>query len=180
MMPSAPGPARSGGFTLVEIVIAVAVVAISVAAAFQIVSQAAFGTQRMQERTLASWIALNRIAELRLQPAFPPIGTSDGEVEFGPAEWVWEAEVSATQVETLRRVEVTVRYQRDDGAAMATVVGFVGDPGTAAAGQPAPWTIPAGPGEDAGDGTGEPLEGDGRTDDAADIQDVLQNLGIDP
>ncbi|MEM9384963.1 MAG: type II secretion system minor pseudopilin GspI [Pseudomonadota bacterium] len=136
-------PGSTGGFTLIELLVAVTVVAVSLAAAFQTINQASFGTARMQERTLASWIALNRIAELRLQPTIPEIGRSDGEVEFGPAEWVWEAEVSATQVEALRRVEVVVRYTRD-GDSLATVVGFIGQP-PAPGGAPAPWAgIPGG------------------------------------
>lgn len=136
-------PRSAAGFTLIELLVAVAVVAFSLAAAFQTINQAAFGTGRMQERTMASWIALNRVAELRLLPTIPEIGRSDGEVEFGPAEWVWEAEVSATQVEALRRVEVVVRYTRD-GDALATVVGFVGQP-PAPGGAPAPWAgIPGG------------------------------------
>lgn len=152
--------ARAGqgarGFTLIEVVIALAVVAISLAAAFQVVNQAAFGTQRMQERTLASWIGLNQIAEMRLQPALPEVGKSDGDVEFGPGEWVWEAEVSATQVEALRRIEVTVRYERD-GDPLATVVGFAGTPAPPG-GAPTPW---AGlPGGNAGPGgvPGQPAE----------------------
>ncbi len=140
--PVPPTGAGSRGFTLIEMVVAVAVVAISLAAAFQTINQASFGTARMQERTLASWIALNRIAELRLQPTFPEVGRSDGEVEFGPSEWVWEAEVIATQVEALRRVEVVVRYSRD-GDALATVVGFIGQPPAPGA-VPAPWAVGAG------------------------------------
>lgn len=164
--------AAAAGFTLIEIVIAVAVVSISVIAAFSVLSQAAFGTAHMQERTLASWIALNRIAELRLQPAFPEIGRSDGDVEFGPAEWVWEAEVIATQVESLRRIEVSVKRDRDADP-ITTVVGFVGDPAARLAGQPTPWSVP-GAGADGQPG-GLP---DGEQGES--LEEALDNLGISP
>jgi general secretion pathway protein I len=138
----APGTDR--GFTLIEVVVAVAVVALGLAAAFGGISQMAANTSLLQEKTLASWIAQNRITELRLQPQTPPIGESDGEVEFANQNWFWEAEVIATQVEALRRVEVRVSYESGERT-LATAVGFVGQPPPAGS-RPSPWATPGGAG----------------------------------
>jgi general secretion pathway protein I len=136
--PGAGALRRAGaGFTLIEVVVAVAVVALGLAAAFSSITRTAAFTTRLQERTLATWIAQNRIVEFRLQPAAPEVGRSDGDVEFAGQDWVWNAEVIATQVETLRRVEVEVRHD-DGGPVMGTAVGFVST--LPQAGVPRPWT----------------------------------------
>jgi general secretion pathway protein I len=150
---------RVGGFTLIEVVVALAVVAIGLAAALGGINRVAANTTLLQEKTLATWIAQNRITELRIQPALPEVGESDGDIEFAGTQWQWEAEVIATQVEALRRVEVRVRHD-GDGRVLARAVGFVGSPLPAGA-APAPWGANpvgiGGPGDvlDGGDGNVE-------------------------
>ena len=81
----------------------------------------------MQERTYASWIAQNRIAEMRLANVVPDVSTTRGEVTFAGMEWRWESTVSETGVENLYRVDVDVSYAGND-AVIRTVTGFIGEP----------------------------------------------------
>ena len=81
----------------------------------------------MRERTYASWIAQNKIAELRLENVLPEVSESNGEVEFADLEWAWTATVSETGVENLFRVDVDVSFAgRDDN--IRSVTGFIGEP----------------------------------------------------
>jgi general secretion pathway protein I len=118
------------GFTLIEVMVALTIVALSLTAVGASMSQMIDAGNTMRDRTYASWIAQNRIAELRLLATTPDIGTSNGEVEYANAEWAWRAVVSETGVEDLYRIDVEVSFAGSDYI-IRTVSGFVGPPGAA-------------------------------------------------
>ena len=81
----------------------------------------------MRERTYASWIAQNKIAELRLSGEVPEVGTNSGELEYGGTQWSWRTVISETGVESFMRIDVTVSLL-DSDYDVRTVTGFVGLP----------------------------------------------------
>ena len=121
---------RIAGFTLVEVMVALAIAGLSLAAVAASISQMVDAAYAMQERTYASWIAQNRITELRLANVLPEVSTTSGEVEFAALEWAWRATISETGVENLFRVDVEVSHAGSD-AIIRTVTGFIGEPGIA-------------------------------------------------
>lgn len=118
----------SRGFTLLEVMVALAIVALSLTAVTASMSQMINSAQTMRDRTYASWIALNRIAEMRLAAATPDVGASNGEVQYANTDWTWRAVVSETGVDDLYRIDVSVSLAGSDGI-IRTVTGFVGPPG---------------------------------------------------
>ncbi len=120
---------RTRGFTLVEVMVALAIAGLSLAAVAASISQMVDAASAMQERTYASWIAQNKIAELRLADEIPEVSSTSGEVEFAALEWAWRATISETGVESLFRVDVEVSYAGSDEI-IRTVSGFIGEPGT--------------------------------------------------
>ena len=118
----------SRGFTLLEVMIALIIVALSLTAVAASMSQMIFQAQVMRDRTYASWIAQNRIAEIRLAAATPDVGASNGEVQYANVDWGWRAVVSETGVDDLYRIDVTVAFAGSDDS-IRTVTGFVGPPG---------------------------------------------------
>jgi general secretion pathway protein I len=135
---------HTAGFTLIEVIVAIAIVAIGMAALFSVLGNAAGNASGLRERTFAAWIAQNRIVEVRLSPTFPSVDRSTGEVEFAGSQWVWEQVVSQTAVQGMRRIDVSVRPKDAAGALTedrgytVTVSGFVGRTlqGTAPSGTP--------------------------------------------
>ncbi len=119
---------RNAGFTLVEVMVALAVAGLSLAAVAASIGQMADAASVMQERTYASWIAQNKIAELRLANELPEVSTTSGEVDYAGLEWAWRATISETGVENLLRVDVEVSFADSDDV-IRTVTGFVGEPG---------------------------------------------------
>ncbi len=119
---------RIGGFTLVEVMVALAIAGLSLAAVAASISQMVDAGFAMQERTYASWIAQNKIAELRLANVLPEVSTTSGEVEYASLEWAWRATIAETGVENLFRVDVEVSYAGSDDI-IRTVSGFIGEPG---------------------------------------------------
>jgi general secretion pathway protein I len=122
---SHPLPTRRG-FTLIEVLVALAVAAIGLAAVLAIVTNTANAAAGVRERTFAAWIAANRIAETRLSNSFPSVDRTSGNVEFAGARWVWEQTVTQTEIPGMRRLDVRVRLaDGPEDAFLANVAGFV-------------------------------------------------------
>ena len=117
---------RGGGFTLVEVMVALAIVAIGMIAAFSAVNQIVRDTAYLREKTLANWIAMNQMTDLRLDAGLPDVGERKGEVEFADRQWRWVARISETPVETLRRVEIDVTPADEPTDVLITLSGFAG------------------------------------------------------
>ena len=120
-------PFAGRGFTLIEVVIALAIAAIGLAAVTASVSQMVDAANSMQERTYAAWIGQNKITEMRLANIIPNVSTTNGELVYAGMEWSWRAEVSETGVENLYRVDVEVGFAAAD-TFVRTVSGFIGEP----------------------------------------------------
>lgn len=71
------------GFTLLEVVIAMAIVAVGIAAAIGVVNSVALNTSKLEEKTVAQWVASNRIVEVRLQQHNSLASASSGEAGEG-------------------------------------------------------------------------------------------------
>jgi general secretion pathway protein I len=123
-----PFEKKAAGFTLIEVMVALAIAGLSLAAVAASVSQMIDAGATMQERTYASWIAQNRIAEMRLANTVPEVSETSGELEYAGIEWAWRATVSETGVEDLFRVDIEISYAGSD-AILRTVSGFIGEPG---------------------------------------------------
>jgi len=117
-----------GGFTLIEVLVALAIVAISLSAILASVTQQVSAAQVIRERSYASWIALNKIAELRLSNELPEVSEKEDEVRFADLDWKLTTTVSETGVENLYRVDVRVAYA-ESGDFVRSMTGFVGEPG---------------------------------------------------
>lgn len=100
---------RSGrGFTLIEVLMALLVFGM-IAATVQHAASLYFSHyERIESKTLASWIAENRLAELRLAEEMPSLGKQTQEIRFGAQDWFTKTVVTATEEPLMRRVEVTV------------------------------------------------------------------------
>ena len=120
-------PPRPTGFTLIEVMVALVIVSLALAAVATSMGQMIDTANTMRDRTFASWIAQNKITELRLAGVVPEVGESNGEVDFANTTWAWTAEVSETGVENLLKVDVTVSYA-GSGDPVREVTGFIGEP----------------------------------------------------
>lgn len=119
---------RQSAFTLIEVMVALAIVALSLSAVVASVGQMAQVATAMQERSYANWVAQNKIVALRLSNAAPEVSETDDEVNFANIDWDLHTTVSETGVDNLYRIDVAVSYAGAEHS-IRTVSGFVGDPG---------------------------------------------------
>lgn len=117
---------RARGFTLVEILVAVAVLGVAMGAILSGMARYADNAGALREKTVALWVAHNRLTEIGLQSGWPEIGNSDGDLEMAGIEWRWEVTVAETPDPRVRRVDITVRPKGGTGAA-AALSSFVGE-----------------------------------------------------
>lgn len=141
-------PGRQTGFTLLEVLVALVIVALGLMAAFGQVNQSLTVASRLREKTLANLIAVNEMTRLRIAGEFPAIGTRSDEVEMASTDWRYTIKVVKTPDEALRRVDISVAFAERPDAVVSSLTGFLGrQPANAAAGAPAPadeanWNCP--------------------------------------
>lgn len=115
------------GFTLIEVLAALVIVALGMLGVIEAVTQTARNGTYLRDKTLAHWIALNLITEQRLQPNPPEVAKSSDEVEFAGQRWRWTMVVTQTQVDSLRRMDVSVRRaDAPEDSSLTTLTGFYG------------------------------------------------------
>ena len=113
------------GFTLIEILIAMAILAIAMGALLQSAAQNASNTASLRDRTLAQWVAANKLAELQTQKTWSPIGKTKGEMAMANSTWYWQVEVLKVNDDDLRRVEISVRKIESSKSSLYTLPGFI-------------------------------------------------------
>ena len=120
-------PGVQSGLTLIEVMVSLVVISLALTAAAVSLGQVISSTNSMRDRTYASWIGQNRLAELRLSGELPDTGRTNGEVQYAGVDWRWETNISETGVDNLLRIDVSVTApDREDPA--WTVTGFIGEP----------------------------------------------------
>jgi general secretion pathway protein I len=107
--------------------VALAIVALSLTAVAAKMGRMIDTSSSMRERTYASWIAQNKITELRLANIIPEVTATSGEVDYANSTWLWRAVISESGIENLYRVDVSISYEDDDDV-IRTVTGFIGEP----------------------------------------------------
>ena len=112
------------GFTLVEVLVALAIIAISIGASIRATSAALVNSGEIKDRTIARWAGRNELARLQTLQSLPAPGKLTGEVQQGNINLVWDAVIETTPNPNFRRVEIAVRRQ-DSAHSLATIQGFV-------------------------------------------------------
>ncbi len=104
------------GFTLIEVLVALAIVVVGIGALLSTLSSAAETTAYLRDKSFAEWVGFNQIATTRLALQSPADGTTTGDVEnFAGHKWHWQQEITDLQLPGLRRIDVKVVMVPDGG-----------------------------------------------------------------
>lgn len=120
---------RSRGFTLVEVMVALAIVALALPALLVALSRQVDATGYLRDKSVAQMVAANKLAELRIlsrarQSLFQ--GSDSGVSEMAGREWYWWLQSQPTEVPAFYRVEIDVALDEGDrGAPLFSLVAFL-------------------------------------------------------
>jgi len=128
---------RDQGFTLLEVLIALVILALSLGAVIQTTGGYTANQAYLRDRTYAQWVAHNQLVLALMASDWPDTGQKKGEAEFpkagaetGGREWRWVMQVTQTPEEGLRRLDIDVFLLNADGddSPLASLSGFKGKP----------------------------------------------------
>lgn len=115
---------RGSGFTLLEVMVALAVAAIGLGAISKSMISNVGVADQLKQRTLGTWVASNRMAELRMYRQFSSAGGQSGQAEMGGVKWRIEEEFSSTADPNISKVNIAVFAESDDRN-VASLTGYV-------------------------------------------------------
>lgn len=120
------------GFTLIEILVALSILAIALMAAMRAAGQGTTNVAELRTRTLAGWVAENVLATHRARGDWLPVGEQEGKAVESGMEFVWREKIVGTPNNSFRRVDIQVFAASDPAYALAKLTSFVTNPGTGA------------------------------------------------
>lgn len=113
------------GFTLLEVLIALVVIALGLAALVKTSSHYVDNHTYLRDKTFAHWVAMNVITELHVKKQWLPIGKKTGQSTMAARTWYWTMFTTATLDDTLRRVTVEVSTDKAQNELLLTLTGFI-------------------------------------------------------
>jgi general secretion pathway protein I len=116
---------RAAGFTLIEILVAIAILAAALAATMRASSLATDGALESRQRLLAVWAAENRVAELRAMRIYPAVGTTRLTLEQGGLPMVMDEVVTNTPNPIIRRVDLAIADARAPDRVLGRLTAYV-------------------------------------------------------
>lgn len=113
------------GFTLLEILAALAIAAVGIAAVVSTTNSAINVLQSTENRSLATWAASNRLAELQVSRDWPTTATRDLSTEMGGRTWHYREQISGTSDPDLLRVDLSVYSDEEQTRLEAELFGYL-------------------------------------------------------
>ena len=120
---------KQNGFTLLEVMVALFVVAVALGGVIKVMGNAAVNSSRLTDRTFAQWVALNQVADEQIKASWPKLGDQSGKQKMADREWKWVLKTIKTEDKNIKRIEVSVWAGGDENAdPIATAIGFLPNP----------------------------------------------------
>ncbi len=119
---------RMRGFTLLEVMVALAVIAIGLGAVITEASRNISNATLLEAKTLAHWVATNKVVEMQVTKAWPRAGEELGDVEMAGRDWYWTVITIDTPDERVKRIDVAVRTDSGSEKPVVKVIAYLGEP----------------------------------------------------
>lgn len=113
------------GFTLLEVMLAMAVFSIAGIAILGTADTSARNLGYLESKIIASWVASNQLVEATLDSSWPPKNNQKGKVELAGQEWLWQQKVIKTTDKDMRALVMEVRLEEKDPKALTSLMTYV-------------------------------------------------------
>jgi general secretion pathway protein I len=128
--------ARCNGFTLLEVLVALTIIALSLGALISTSGSHASSAGYLKQKTIAHWVAMNEVTRLQVEKAWPGKGDTKGSTAMAGAEWYWTLTVKETEDDDSRQVEYRVYLDKDREYSLTRLVGYLSKPADSTGIQP--------------------------------------------
>ena len=112
------------GFTLIEVMVALTIIAISLGALLSTSGTQATSVTYLKQKTLAHWVAVNELTQIRISKEFPDLGDKKGSTSMANNEWYWIRTTKATGDENARQVTYSLYADEDLQQNLTTLIGY--------------------------------------------------------
>ncbi|MDX1391899.1 MAG: type II secretion system minor pseudopilin GspI [Rheinheimera sp.] len=120
---------RHKGFTLLELLVAMAIFATAGMAIMQASSAHIRSLSQLDELTIASYVANNQLQLALLDNEWPGKSKSQGEVTMANRNWVWQQQLSKLTDDDLQLVVISVSLAQTPDQVLYQLQSYKGKPG---------------------------------------------------
>jgi general secretion pathway protein I len=115
----------SQGFTLIEVMLAMAVFAIAGVALIGVADNNARSVAYLENKMFANWVASDQLVSAHLSAAWPPKNNRKGDVEVAGRTWFWLQKVIKTENNDMRAIVMEVRLDADDEFPLSSLMTYI-------------------------------------------------------
>jgi general secretion pathway protein I len=116
---------KNSGFTLIEVMLALAVFSIAGIALLSTASNNARNMGHLENTMFANWVTSNQLVAASLSKTWPPKNNLKGDVELAGRTWFWKQTVTKTTDDDMRAIVMEVRLHEDDELAVSSLTTYV-------------------------------------------------------
>lgn len=113
------------GFTLIEVMLAMAIFSIAGVAILGAAESNVRNLGHIEQKVLASWVASNQLVETTLDKKWPPKNNKKGKVELAGREWFWQQKVIKTTDKDMRAIVMEVRLEESEESSLTSLMTYV-------------------------------------------------------
>lgn len=123
--------ARQSGLTLLEVMVALFIFAVTGTAIMKAASEHLNGVGQIEEVAVATWVANNRLNEVLMERPWPLKNNQKGQQDMAGRTWYWTQVVKATNDSDFKAVEISVSLKESRADNITTVVAYLAKPSEA-------------------------------------------------
>ncbi len=113
------------GFTLIEVMVALTIIAISLTALLSTSGAQANSVTYLKQKTLAHWVAMNELTQLRILGTLPDAGDKKGSTEMANHEWYWIRTSIKTEQDNTRQVTFKIFADKNHKKNLTSLIGYI-------------------------------------------------------
>jgi general secretion pathway protein I len=112
------------GFTLIEVMVALTIIAISLGALLSTSGAQARNASYLKQKTIAHWVAVNELTQLRIAKEFPDLGDKKGSTTMADHEWFWTRTTKETEDKDARQITFTLYADKERSKNLTSLIGY--------------------------------------------------------
>jgi len=117
---------KQSGFTLIEVMVAVGIFALAGGAIMKATYEHLRSISSLEELTIATWVANNRMTEALLEARLQEVKTTaKGKVEMAGKDWYWQQEIKKTQDPSLSQITIIIALDENMTNEVTAVTSFI-------------------------------------------------------